>query len=96
MGLGSLPRGVGHVRGCRGSAFWDCTGLIMGYSGEGKEWIQVIWGGRNMGKIEAYGDRRGQLHVGWSVCWSGHAVRLASTVCPAFLSQSVKFLTRPG
>ena len=29
-----LPSSVGHVIERRGKAFWDCTGLIMGYLGD--------------------------------------------------------------
>jgi len=34
-------------------------------------------------------DKRGQLHVSWSVHLYGHALGLAIAVCPAFPSNSI-------
>lgn len=29
-----LPKGMGHIMGCRGPAFGECTGLFLGSVGE--------------------------------------------------------------
>ena len=53
---GALPGGMGHITGCRGRVFWDCTRFIMGGLAEepktGKERDRGSLGRKQCGKIE--------------------------------------------
>ena len=37
-----LPKGRGHIMGCRGPACWECTGLVLGSLGEEPKAEKVV------------------------------------------------------
>lgn len=69
LGAGWLPWGGGALRDA-GRVFWYCTGFIPGCSGRtqrwGQGWIQMIWGGTNVGKERGKGTERVAVGaLGW-------------------------------
>lgn len=77
---------MGHSIGCKGRAFWDCTGLPTGCLGEEAEagkGMDLDALGPSLGKQQDKEIKRGWLLAGWSVL-----LIMCSAVCPVVLLNS--------